>query len=375
MNVVPDKWIPEEVSVNELLLDPANPRLTDFGLDTDASQLEILQTLWRNMAVDEVALSIAENGFYQHEPLYAARENGQLYVIEGNRRLAAVKLLRDVKLQREAKVSTLPAISAAAKKKLDTLPVIICKRSEIWAYLGFKHINGPQAWESYPKASYVAWVHNEVGVSLDEIARRIGDKHSTVARLYDALMVLEQAEENDLFDRADRYKKHFSFSHLTTGLGYLGIQEFLGLPKGDKTVGKRRPIAKSHYGQLRELLSWLYGSKSRSIDPVIQSQNPDLRNLDAVLRSKSATAALRRGLSLSVSLDISKGDELVFRESLVEAKQSLVKARGYVVTGYDGNEDLLKITDDILELSQALRADMSKVEKAPAKKKLSTREA
>jgi hypothetical protein len=196
-----------------------------------------------------------------------------------------------------------------------------------------------------------------------------------VARLYDALMVLEQAEENDLFDRADRYKKHFSFSHLTTGLGYLGIQEFLGLPKGDKTVGKRRPIAKSHYGQLRELLSWLYGSKSRSIDPVIQSQNPDLRNLDAVLRSKSATAALRRGLSLSVSLDISKGDELVFRESLVEAKQSLVKARGYVVTGYDGNEDLLKITDDILELSQALRADMSKVEKAPAKKKLSTREA
>ncbi len=375
MNVVPDKWIPEEVSVNELLLYPANPRLTDFGLDTDASQLEILQTLWRNMAVDEVALSIAENGFYQHEPLYAARENGQLYVIEGNRRLAAVKLLRDVKLQREAKVSTLPAISAAAKKKLDTLPVIICKRSEIWAYLGFKHINGPQAWESYPKASYVAWVHNEVGVSLDEIARRIGDKHSTVARLYDALMVLEQAEENDLFDRADRYKKHFSFSHLTTGLGYLGIQEFLGLPKGDKTVGKRRPIAKSHYGQLRELLSWLYGSKSRSIDPVIQSQNPDLRNLDAVLRSKSATAALRRGLSLSVSLDISKGDELVFRESLVEAKQSLVKARGYVVTGYDGNEDLLKITDDILELSQALRADMSKVEKAPAKKKLSTREA
>ena len=39
-------------------------------------------------------------------------------------------------------------------RKLDTLPLIFCKRNE-----EFKHINGPQAWESYPKANYVAWVH------------------------------------------------------------------------------------------------------------------------------------------------------------------------------------------------------------------------
>jgi ParB-like chromosome segregation protein Spo0J len=56
------------------------------------------------MAVDEVALSIAENGFYRHEPLYAARESGKLNVVEGNRRLAAVKLLRDEKLRRLARI-------------------------------------------------------------------------------------------------------------------------------------------------------------------------------------------------------------------------------------------------------------------------------
>src|SRR5690606_16210223 len=119
---------------------------------------------------------------------------GKLFVVEGNRRLAAVKLLRDRNLQREINASGLPSITNSAKKRLNFLPVIICKREEIWAFLGFKHINGPQAWESYPKAHYVAWVHNEVGVSLEDIARRIGDKHSTVARLYDALMVLEQGE-------------------------------------------------------------------------------------------------------------------------------------------------------------------------------------
>jgi hypothetical protein len=362
-------WKVENVSTDKLLLDPQNPRLSDFGLDASASQKTIISVLWSRMAVDELALSIAENGFYRHEPLYVAREGDKLYAIEGNRRLAAVKLLCDDKLRKELRITSLPSIKTAEKKELDHLPVILCTRSDVWAYLGFKHINGPQAWESYPKAHYIAWVHNELDVPLSEIARRIGDKHSTVARLYDGLMVLEQAEAKDVFKREDRFREHFSFSHLTTGLGYSGIQKFLGLPGGNRAIGKRRPVPHDRERQLGELLTWTYGSKSKSIPPVVQSQNPDLRKLDEVLRSKQGTAALREGLSLDVSLDISKGDDLVFRESLVTAKQSLQKARGTVLTGYDGNKDLHETAEDILELSQSLLADMAPAAKAKTKNK------
>jgi hypothetical protein len=355
----PDHWEAKDIATDDLLLDPDNPRLTDYGLSSNPTQQEIAGVLWNKMAVDEVALSIAENGFYQHEPLYATKDKGKFIVVEGNRRLAAVKLLRDSNLRQQLKVTSLPSLTAAEIEKLDHLPVIVCKRKDIWAYLGFKHINGPQAWESYPKAHYIAWVHNKLNVPLEEIARRIGDKHSTVARLYDALMVLDQGEAEGVFDRDDRYKSHFSFSHLTTGLGYLGIQSFLGLPRGDKTVGKRRPIPKSHLPQLGEFLTWLYGSKSEEIPAIIQSQNPDLRRLDLVLKNRAATVALRKGLPLSVSLEISKGDERVFREALVEAKQNLQKARGTVLTGYDGNEDLLQTADEIVDLAQTLRKDMS----------------
>jgi hypothetical protein len=83
-----------------------------------------------------------------------------------------------------------------------------------------------------------------------------------------------------------------------------------------------------------------------------------LRRLDEVLKSRDATAALRKGLPLQVSLEISKGDERVFRESVVTAKQSLQKARGTVLTGYDGNEDLLRTGEELAELSQALLQDM-----------------
>jgi hypothetical protein len=351
-------WTPQEVDVDDLYLDPHNPRLTDFGLGKHPTQTEIIGTLWSKMAVDELALSIAENGFYKHEPLYASREHGRLCVVEGNRRLAAVKLLRNDELRGQLKIAGLPTISANVKKQLGQLPVIVCDREQIWAYLGFKHINGPQAWESYPKAHYVAWVHNELSVPLEEIARRIGDKHSTVARLYDALMVLQQAESERVFDKEDRYREHFSFSHLTTGLGYSGIQSFLGLPKGDRVIGKRRPVPRDHLHLLGELLLWLYGSKSNATPPLVQSQNPDLRNLDEVVRNKQAVAALRKGLSLSVSLEISKGDVRVFRESLVAAKQDLQKARGTVLTGYEGNEDLLKTAEEVVELAQSVLNDM-----------------
>jgi hypothetical protein len=131
------------------------------------------------------------------------------------------------------------------------------------------------------------------------------------------------------------------------------------LPRGDRTIGKRRPVPSDHIHQLGEFLLWLYGRKSDNTTPVIQSQNPDLRRLDEVLKSKEAAAALRKGLSLTVSLDISKGDELVFRESLVAAKQNLQKARGTVLTGYDGSGDLLQTAEDIVELSTAVRDDMN----------------
>ena len=349
----------QQISVDDLLLDPANPRLSDAGLGKNPSQEEIIKTLWSTMAVDEVALSIAENGFYQHEPLYAEKHGAKYHVVEGNRRLAAVKLLCNPDLRTIVKAASLPKLADSARRNLDKLPIVVCRREQIWTYLGFKHINGPQAWESYPKASYVAWVHNSLNVPLDEIARRIGDKHSTVLRLYDALMVLEQAKSARVFDPEDRYKEHFSFSHLTTGLGYAGIQTFLGLPKGQDTIGKRRPVPPSRVQQLGELMVWLYGSKSQNSPAVVQSQNPDLRRLDEVLRSKEATIALRKGLPLAVSLEISKGDERVFREALIEAKQNLQKARGTVLTGYTGNADLLVTAEEIAELARTLVSDMT----------------
>ena len=141
-------------------------------------------------------MSIAASGYFDHEPLFVAREQGKDVVIEGNRRLAAVKLLLDANARTDLHATDLPKITDERAASLGKLPIIRMDRRDAWQYLGFKHVNGPARWDSYPKAQYIATVHNDYKIRLDEIARQIGDKHGTVQRLYRALMVIEQAEQS-----------------------------------------------------------------------------------------------------------------------------------------------------------------------------------
>lgn len=343
--------------IDDLYLDPQNPRLAMADIGSDATQEQLLKVLWREMAVDEIAFSIAASGFFSYEPLFATEEDGHLVVIEGNRRLAAAKLLRDEGLRKRIGATDLPAISEEIHDQLDTLPVIRCTREEVWQFLGFKHVNGPQSWESYSKAQYIAWVHNELKVPLQDIARQIGDAHSTVLRLYNGLMTLKQAEEEKVYDPEDRVRRHLNFSHLYTGLKYPGIQSFLGITA--EAFEKQKPVPAKRVKQLGELCVWMFGSKSKSQEPLIHSQNPDLRILDEVLQTERGVDALRQGLPLKVSQEIAQGDERVFRESLLAAKQHLQKARGTLLTGYKGRADLLTTAEEIKQLSEVIHEEMA----------------
>ena len=341
--------------VSELAFDIENPRLAEF--DMSGGEPEIIRMLWEMMDVEELTLSIAASGYFRHEPVIVAMEGGSNVVIEGNRRLAAVKLLRQPALGRDFN-ARIPGISPERRESLARIPGLLSTREDAWRYLGFKHVNGPAKWGSYAKSQYIADVHRNYGEPLDEIARQIGDTHNTVRRLYRGLMVIEQAERLGAFNRDDRWRGHFAFSHLYTGLPYPGISEFLDLQSaGDET---QDPVPAEKKDNLRELLVWMYGSKSEKKPPVIQSQNPHLRQLDAVLANREALAALRQGVELSLAFESSRPSSILFEEALVAAKQHLEKARGILSTGYDGSKELLRIAAAAADLAYDLHEEMER---------------
>jgi hypothetical protein len=349
--------VAQMIPVEKLDLDLMNPRLT--SLSGVRTQDTLLAMLWEEGALDELALSIYENGYFSEEPLIAIKDGARIVVVEGNRRLATVKLLRSEQLRNRLRATDLPKLSKSQLEALDELPVCIYpNRKTLWPYLGFRHVNGPMTWDSWSKAQYIAQVSRDFGLKLDDIAKSIGDKNQTVARLYRGMMVVNQATEQAGFDLEDRHKAHFSFSHLYTGLDYTGFQQHLGLGKDDGY--KPNPIKKQYIGNLKELMVWLFGSTTENKPPIIRSQNPDLKTLDDVLSNKKALSALRSGLGLSVSHEISLGDDVRFREALTRIKYDLQQAKGLVLHGFNGEMDMLKTAHDIAELAANLADEMGK---------------
>lgn len=359
------------VPVDNLHFDRENPRLAEYGVTPSTSENDILAILWEAMDVRELVQSIAASGYFSHEPLIAVKNGSKYVVIEGNRRLAAVKVLRHDLLVKERSWDV-PSISPAAKKELDQIPVIVSTRKETWRYLGFKHVNGPAKWSSYAKAKYIADVHRTYKVSLEKIADQIGDNHNTVQRLYRGLMVIEQAEKEKVYNREDKYRPRFAFSHLYTGLDYEGISEFLQLKSGPPE--EEEPVPKSRKKELGELCIWLFGSKKAGKPPVVESQNPHLRQLDAVLKNREAISSLRDGNDLATAYELSRPPTAVFEEALLKAKRELTRTRANLTTGYDGSEELLRIAGTVAELADDVYSEMER-KRNPGKKVRLTEEA
>ncbi|MCI0724857.1 MAG: hypothetical protein L0338_38720 [Acidobacteria bacterium] len=351
---------PKPVPTEQLYLDPKNPRLVDSEYSV-ANQDEILKRLWTEFNVSEIVDSIvASKASWKHEPLIVTKEQGKLIIIvvEGNRRLAAVQLLMFPDKSNRIGALGIPSIDEELREDLSRLPVIEKSRRDVWDFIGFKHVNDPQEWDSIAKAQYIARIREDYEVPLSDIAKTIGDRNETVKRLYHGLKVLQQAQQASVFDPRDRYyqRKDFAYSHLWTGLGYEGIRRFLGIREGPRD--EKEPVPKKRIPALGDLCRWLYGSRKENIEPLIRSQNPHLRQLDEALRSERGVSALQRGLTLQFAVNAARGDTRLLLDALVGAEQNLREAKGYFSTGYDGQHEIAETISNIHVLASSLQSEL-----------------
>lgn len=350
----------ERYRAEQLHFDYKNPRLVEFQITAKTKEKDIINILWDEMAVNEIVMSILAHGFFENEAMYAVREQNVLVIVEGNRRLAAVKAILHPDIINNSGMNKFKnKITNQLREQLETnLPVIVLEnREEAWRYIGFKHVNGAAKWGSYAKAQYIASVHEEFGISLEDIAEQIGDTNKTVLKLFQGLMILRQADRETDFKIDDVYRKRLFFSHIYTALGYEGYQDFLGI-KEQENLSFSVPTQKLK--ELEEVMFWLYGSQSKDIKPVIESQNPDLKRLNNVLQKRESLEALRAKSDLNVAFDLSLEGADVLYSSLVEAKVSLQKAMSKV-SHYQGDIETLKIAGTVANTADRLYSSMEDI--------------
>ena len=131
--------------IDDLYLDPENPRLGRENSRSQLSQSKLLE-LMADWTLDELATSFLENGFWPQEALLVIEREldgeKRLVVVEGNRRLAALKLLMAARngSADSAKMASIALTgSDDAFQRLDKVPYIKADtRDEIQTYLGFR---------------------------------------------------------------------------------------------------------------------------------------------------------------------------------------------------------------------------------------------
>jgi hypothetical protein len=152
-----DYWPVRPRSVASLQLDDKNPRL---GREVTArAPREIIQYLFEHDKALEVADSIATRGYFPNEPLLAIHEGERLVVVEGNRRLAALKALREPGLLEGAKRRQIEKLTKRISdlQSIANVPVTIApSRRATDRQVAGRHIGTPVlAWEAENRASFI----------------------------------------------------------------------------------------------------------------------------------------------------------------------------------------------------------------------------
>jgi len=326
-------------TIAQLLLDSKNPRLPENA--SNMSQGQLLDVMEKDFDLLPIGRSLADNGFFIEEPLVVVKKEDEdkFIVIEGNRRLAALKLLTEAESREHSRFKQAwEELARNLKHPLTDIPVIEHpSRDDLIAILGFRHISGVRKWDARSKARYVHDLIEKRGPKADlgEIARELGSLPTVIRDNYVAYRAYLQASEEFGIDTS----KIADFSVFYRAFGNANIQTYIGLNKKSEIPSKLRyPIPEKKSEQLKELIEIVHGTSDKT---PIMSDSRQLSKIGKILINPEALKILRIGRNIDEAFAFTGGEELSLMENLSIASYNLEQALKYSYR-FKGNEEVGK---------------------------------
>ena len=288
-----DKII-QYTSLDKLYLDPENPRLGREHTGKDVKQSRVLD-LMKDWALEELAVSFLESGFWPQEALVIIEEElyskKRLVVIEGNRRLAALKLLNAAYEGKgnSAKWTEIADSKRPPKNLFSEIPYIkVGSKQEVEAFLGLRHVTGIKEWRPAEKAEYIAHLIEDRKMSYEHVTGKIGSRVPVVRQNYISYRLLLQMEDEEGISTENVEEK---FSVLYLSLRTVGVQKYLDIDIKGSPHQVFRPVPKSKLKALANFVVWLFGDDKRR--PIVR-ESRQVDNFGKILESKKAIEYLER---------------------------------------------------------------------------------
>ena len=345
-----------QLPVSELLLDPDNPRLPEEL--QGGPQGELLTYLNNEAVLDELVRSLNDNGFFDHEPLIAhPSDRGRYVVLEGNRRLAALKVILGEPDALDQGIY--PVLDSPPSKQriaeLRQVPVyVVDDRDEVHRYLGFRHIGGIKTWSAEAKARYLLQESEKAAERNAEnpfllVARRVGSNTQGVRNSYTALALLRHAR--DEFDIPITYVTQKRFGVWLRCMTATDVRHYVGLNGARTYEAVREQIGQTDGDNLREVLLDLQpvGGERR---PLLNDSR-DVTVYGQILHNTVAHDVMRRYRDLGIARQIV---ELAALPERIEGIRNQVEVAREEAQDADHSDELENAADSLFRSARSLRA-------------------
>lgn len=310
------------IQLEDLCLDLYNPRLpkSKQGKDEDT----IIEYLLLEASTLELMESIGENDFFVGEMLLVIPDgNGKYIVVEGNRRLTAVKLLNNPGLAKVKKVAT-KELAESAKYKPTVLPCLLfSNREDIQKFIGFVHITGKKSWRVLEKARYLRDLrHSEtykdlpLGEASKEIARIIGSRSPYVRKMLVSYALYEIVEDEKFYQIDGLSDSTFFLNYFSDALLKDNIRNFLNV-----NLDSDDPLSTLNYDNLKELIFWWF-KKTEGVSRVI-GDSESMKLLNDVLGNSAALDAFRNGATIYIAHELTSDIDFQFEKKIKETLQAI----------------------------------------------------
>jgi hypothetical protein len=339
----------EFLKITQLRLDPQNPRLPKRI--QGKGQHAMLKFIAENYEPIIVGRSIALHKYFISEPLIVLKARSDTYtVVEGNRRLVALRLLTDRKARALVDEDEWEELSKQAEIPSRGIPAVIAtSREEIAPIIGYRHIAGIQEWDPFPKARYITqFIDGADQKSFAEVAELVGEDVADVKRFYRNYSIIEQAQESFEIDTSRAEAEFGVFDRALTG----GIREYIGAPAPSAVVERKYPLGDDAGDRVSEVLSWIFGDDDGNESVINESRG--LTDLSKVLKEDAGVKTLQRTRNLGEALEAAKGGRSRLINRLADALSGL-RAATQDIDAFKDDDEVRRLINECETALESLK--------------------
>lgn len=268
-SIISDQLSPIELNIDQIYLDPNNPRFVDEAWDTrsdesidqDNVQRDAQEKMIRFHDVDKLRMNMEINGFLPIDQVIVREfKPDKFVVLEGNRRITAAKLI--VELENKG-----VGIDASVMDSIKTINCLLYTGTDnqaAWIFQGLRHITGIKPWSAYNKAKLMNQLLQEEGKTLSEVGKQFGLSAFGAGQWIRGYNAFRQAKDDSEYS-SDVKESAYTYFQELFGRSNLPLRQWMNW--NDSKYRFEDTLA------FNEFLSWLYPKPNE--DEIDEDMDPD----------------------------------------------------------------------------------------------------